>query len=99
MFPCLGSKRAHDLYNIISTTSSSVTTYDTLIGDFDVIGEVPWRVAVVDEAHRLRNIKGKLLECMKEISAKGTLKYGFQSRVLMTGALHMKFTMMNLPNI
>jgi len=44
-----------------------VTTYDTLIGDFDVIGDVPWRVAVVDEAHRLRNVKGKLLECMKEI--------------------------------
>lgn len=62
-----------------------VTTYDTLIGDFDVIGDVPWRVAVVDEAHRLRNVKGKLLECMKEISGKGTLKYGFQSRVLMTG--------------
>lgn len=62
-----------------------VTTYDTLIGDFDVIGQVPWRVSVVDEAHRLRNQKGKLLECMKEISAVGTLKYGFQSRVLMTG--------------
>ena len=62
-----------------------VTTYDTLIGDFDVIGDIPWRVAVVDEAHRLRNVKGKLLECMKEISAKGTLKYGYQSRVLMTG--------------
>ena len=46
---------------------------------------MPWRVTVVDEAHRLRNIKGKLLECMKEISAKGTLKYGYQSRVLMTG--------------
>ena len=39
-----------------------VTTYDTLIGDFDVIGDVPWRVTVVDEAHRLRNVKGKLLE-------------------------------------
>lgn len=62
-----------------------VTTYDTLIGDFDIIGQIPWRVAVVDEAHRLRNIKGKLLECMKEISARGTLQYGFQSRVLMTG--------------
>lgn len=62
-----------------------VTTYDTLIGDFDIIGQIPWRVAVVDEAHRLRNIKGKLLECMKEISAKGTLQYGFQSRILMTG--------------
>lgn len=56
-----------------------------MIGDFDVIGDIPWRVTVVDEAHRLRNVKGKLLECMKEISAKGTLKYGFQSRVLMTG--------------
>eukprot|EP00956_Cyclotella_meneghiniana_P036929 scaffold132714_cov60-Cyclotella_meneghiniana.AAC.1 len=47
-----------------------VTTYDTLISDFDVIGDIPWRVTVVDEAHRLRNVKGKLLECMKELSAK-----------------------------
>jgi chromodomain-helicase-DNA-binding protein 7 len=62
-----------------------VTTYDTLIGDFDVISNIPFRVSVVDEAHRLRNQKGKLLECMKEISAKGTLQYGFQSRVLMSG--------------
>jgi chromodomain-helicase-DNA-binding protein 7 len=62
-----------------------VTTYDTLIGDFDIIGQIPWRVAVVDEAHRLRNVKGKLLECMKEISARGTLQYGFQSRILITG--------------
>jgi SNF2 family DNA or RNA helicase len=62
-----------------------VTTYDTLIGDFDVIGQIPFRVAVVDEAHRLRNQKGKLLECMKEISAKGTLQHGYQSRVLMSG--------------
>lgn len=62
-----------------------VTTYDTLIGDFDVISQIPFRVTVVDEAHRLRNQKGKLLECMKEISAKGTMQYGFQSRVLMSG--------------
>jgi hypothetical protein len=62
-----------------------VTTYDTLIGDFDVIGQIPFRIAVVDEAHRLRNQKGKLLECMREISVKGTMQYGFQSRVLMSG--------------
>ena len=62
-----------------------VTTYDTLIGDFDVISQIPFRVAVVDEAHRLRNQKGKLLECMREISAKGTMQYGYQSRVLMSG--------------
>ena len=62
-----------------------VTTYDTLIGDFDVISQIPFRVAVVDEAHRLRNQKGKLLECMREISARGTMHYGYQSRVLMSG--------------
>jgi len=62
-----------------------VTTYDTLIGDFDVISQIPFRVAVVDEAHRLRNQKGKLLECMREISAQGTMHYGFQSRILMSG--------------
>jgi SNF2 family DNA or RNA helicase len=62
-----------------------VTTYDTLIGDFDVISQIPFRVAVVDEAHRLRNQKGKLLECMREIAAKGTMQFGFQSRVLMSG--------------
>lgn len=62
-----------------------VTTYDTLISDFDIVSQIPFRVAVVDEAHRLRNQKGKLLECMREISARGTLQYGFQSRVLMSG--------------
>ena len=62
-----------------------VTTYDTLISDFDVINQIPFRVAVVDEAHRLRNQKGKLLECMREISAKGTMQHGFQSRILMSG--------------
>lgn len=29
-----------------------VTTYDTLIADIDIIGTVPFRVSVVDEAHR-----------------------------------------------
>lgn len=32
-----------------------VTTYDTLIGDFDVISQIPFRVAVVDEAHRRKS--------------------------------------------
>ena len=33
-----------------------VTTYDTLISDFDVVSQIPFRVAVVDEAHRLRYV-------------------------------------------
>jgi chromodomain-helicase-DNA-binding protein 7 len=62
-----------------------VTTYDTLITDFDIISQIPFRVSVVDEAHRLRNQKGKLLECMREVSARGSMQHGFQSRVLMSG--------------
>ena len=42
-----------------------VTTYDTLIADFDVFEEIPFAGTVVDEAHRLRNQQGKLLKIMK----------------------------------
>ena len=62
-----------------------VTTYDTLIGDFDIIEEIPFRSSIVDEAHRLRNQKGKLLEIMKTINDRAKMEYGFQHRILMTG--------------
>lgn len=82
---CSCSIISHHQMTSLLSSFIAVTTYDTLISDFDVIGDIPWRVTVVDEAHRLRNVKGKLLECMKELSAKGTMKFGYQSRVLMTG--------------
>lgn len=62
-----------------------ITTYDDLIKDYDELAEVPWRVVVVDEAHRLRNSNSKLLECMRSTCAKGMALYGYQHRVLMTG--------------
>ena len=62
-----------------------VTTYDDLIKDYEELAEVPWRVVVVDEAHRLRNANSKLLECMRSTIAKGMQMYGYQHRVLMTG--------------
>ena len=37
-----------------------VTTYEALIKDYEEIAEIPWRCIVVDEAHRLRNWRGKL---------------------------------------
>lgn len=39
-----------------------VTTYDTLIGDFDVISQIPFRVSVVDEAHRRKYLT--MLPCV-----------------------------------
>ena len=66
-------------YNVL------VTTYDTLIADFDVLGEIPFLTAIVDEAHRLRNRNGKLLECMQELSRVAIAAHGFQLKVLITG--------------
>jgi SNF2 family DNA or RNA helicase len=62
-----------------------ITTYDDLIKDYEELAEVPWRVVVVDEAHRMRNTNSKLLECMRSVCAKGQIAYGYQHRILMTG--------------
>ena len=35
--------------------------------------QVPWRCVIVDEAHRLRNVNSKLLECMRSVVTKGAL--------------------------
>lgn len=62
-----------------------ITTYDDLIRDYEELAEIPWRVVVVDEAHRLRNLNSKLLECMRSVVSKGMVAYGYQHRILMTG--------------
>ena len=62
-----------------------ITTYDDLVRDYEELAEVPWRCVIVDEAHRLRNVNSKLLECMRSVVTKGQVSYGYQHRVLMTG--------------
>ena len=62
-----------------------ITTYDDLIRDYEELAEIPWRVVVVDEAHRLRQLNSKLTECMRMVVQKGLSAYGYQHRVLMTG--------------
>jgi superfamily II DNA or RNA helicase len=62
-----------------------ITTYDDLIKDYEDMAEIPWRAVIVDEAHRLKNINSKLLECVRSVVAKGQIAYGYQHRVLMTG--------------
>merc|ERR1711871_381889 len=49
------------------------------------MAEIPWRAVIVDEAHRLKNVNSKLLECMRNVVNKGQIAYGYQHRVLMTG--------------
>ena len=44
-----------------------ITTYDEIIKDVDHLSNVPWRGLVVDEAHRLKGINSKLLECLHQV--------------------------------
>ena len=62
-----------------------ITTYDDLVRDYEELAEVPWRCVIVDEAHRLRNVNSKLLECFRSVVTKGQISYGYQHRILMTG--------------
>ena len=59
---------------------------EKFLKDYEELSSIPWRVVVVDEAHRLRTDGNKLTGCLKEILVKGEAEYeGFQLRLLMTG--------------
>ena len=48
-----------------------VTTYDVLLRDGDVLGAVAWGGVVVDEAHRLRNARSRLLDALRRCVRRG----------------------------
>jgi chromodomain-helicase-DNA-binding protein 7 len=62
-----------------------ITTYDDLIRDYEELAEIPWRVVVVDEAHRLKGNNSKLADCLRSVVSKGLQAHGYQHRILMTG--------------
>ena len=39
-----------------------ITTYEVIITDLEELSQIDWRVAVIDEAHRLKNRNCKLLQ-------------------------------------
>lgn len=39
-----------------------ITTYEVIISDLEQLRKVDWRVAIIDEAHRLKNRNCKLLQ-------------------------------------
>ncbi|XP_037085686.1 LOW QUALITY PROTEIN: chromodomain-helicase-DNA-binding protein 7-like [Pollicipes pollicipes] len=54
-----------------------ITTYEVVIQDCLELSEVPWRVCVIDEAHRLKNANCKLLEGLRLLD--------IEHRVLLSG--------------
>ncbi len=54
-----------------------ITTYEIVLADCQELSEIEWRVAIIDEAHRLKNRNCKLLE--------GLRFFDMEHRVLLTG--------------
>ncbi|CAI5439291.1 unnamed protein product [Caenorhabditis angaria] len=55
-----------------------ITTFEMVVTDCEFIKKIPWRVCVIDEAHRLKNRNCKLL-------VNGLLAFRMEHRVLLTG--------------
>ncbi|XP_053789243.1 chromodomain-helicase-DNA-binding protein 8 [Vidua chalybeata] len=54
-----------------------ITTFEMILSDCPELREVPWRCAVIDEAHRLKNRHCKLLDSLKHME--------LEHKVLLTG--------------
>jgi hypothetical protein len=54
----LQGRRLPDIYRF----HALVTTYEVIISDLEQLRQIDWRVAVIDEAHRLKNRNCKLLQ-------------------------------------
>lgn len=42
-----------------------ITTYEVIISDCELLSDIEWRVVIIDEAHRLKNAKCKLMEGLR----------------------------------
>ncbi|ESO06310.1 hypothetical protein HELRODRAFT_149039, partial [Helobdella robusta] len=54
-----------------------ITTFECIITDLDILRQINWRVAVIDEAHRLKNRNCKLLQGLSSVDV--------EHRLLLTG--------------
>lgn len=55
-----------------------MTTYEITMNDIHFLKRFDFKSLIIDEGHRLKNCKCKLLKCLREVSA--------ESKVLLTGS-------------
>uniref|UniRef100_A0A5K3F821 Chromo domain-containing protein n=1 Tax=Mesocestoides corti TaxID=53468 RepID=A0A5K3F821_MESCO len=67
------SQHRHDVYKF----NALITTFEVLMSDIEFFGRMHWAVAIIDEAHRLKNKKCKLGEGLRYLD--------LDHRVLLTG--------------
>lgn len=69
LYSCLGP--------ITADFPTIVTTYEITMNDLNFLKRFDFKSLVIDEGHRLKNFKCKLLRCLREVKA--------ESKVLLTG--------------
>lgn len=55
------SARRFDVFKF----NALITTYEVIIQDVELLSQISWRCCVIDEAHRLKNQKCKLMEGLR----------------------------------
>ena len=44
-----------------------ITTYELVLSDAEILRDIKWRLVIIDEAHRLKNQKCRLLNELKTL--------------------------------
>ncbi|GFN77130.1 chromodomain-helicase-DNA-binding protein 7, partial [Plakobranchus ocellatus] len=55
-------KRIPDIYRF----EALITTFEIILTDFELLADIDWRCAIIDEAHRLKNKNCRLLEGLRQ---------------------------------
>jgi ATP-dependent DNA helicase len=64
-------------FNSGDKLSIVVTSYETVLRDFEYLNKINWKFLIVDEGHRLKNINCKLIKTLKRLNT--------SNRLLLTG--------------
>lgn len=65
------SQYRHDVYKF----NALITTFEVLMSDIEFFGKMHWAVAIIDEAHRLKNKKCKLGEGLRYLDLVSALGF------------------------
>ena len=70
-YKSIGDKRGYFKFNVV------ITTYEAVMVEGGELINIPWRVTVIDEGHRLKNTRGKLTSYLKA--------FDMEHKLLLTG--------------
>ena len=83
-------KRIPNIYKF----QALVTTYECIISDCELLSDIEWRCLIIDEAHRLKNAKCRLMEGLKMFDCVSGRKILFTCKNL----IFIKFEILNSLN-